>query len=70
MCCASSSKTIERCAGCRIAGAESELRRLLAEHKQMYAAQDQQQEVDRHQEQAAVQRVEEARQQHKRYTCL
>ena len=53
--------------GCRIEDAESELRRLLADHKRMYAAQDQQQEQEQHQQQAAVQRVEEARQQHRRY---
>ncbi|KAA6428312.1 MAG: hypothetical protein FRX49_01908, partial [Trebouxia sp. A1-2] len=50
----------------RIEDAESELRRLLAEHKQMYSAQDQQRELDQQQQQAAVQRVDEARQHHRR----
>ncbi|DBA96423.1 TPA: hypothetical protein ACH3X1_015319 [Trebouxia sp. C0004] len=50
----------------RIEDAESELRRMLAEHKQMYSAQDQQRGLDQHQQQAAVQRVDEARHQHRR----
>ena len=52
--------------GCRIEDAEGELRRLLADHKRMYAAQDQQQEQEQHQQQVAVQRVEKARYQHRR----
>lgn len=52
--------------GCRIEDAESELRRLLTDHKRMYAAQEQQQEQEQHQQQAAVQHVENARRQHRR----
>lgn len=54
--------------GCRIEDAESELRRLLTDHKRMYAAQGQQQEQEQQQQQAAMQRVGEARQQQRRYS--
>ena len=54
--------------GCRIENAESELRRLLADHKRMYEAQDQQQEQEQQQQHAALQRAEEARQHQRRYT--
>ena len=54
--------------GCRIEDAERELKRLLTDHKRMYAAQGQQQEQEQQQQHAAVQRVEEARQQQRRYS--
>ena len=45
----------------RIEEAESNLRKLLAEHKQMYTAEQQQQELEEHQQAAALQRTAEAR---------
>ena len=46
---------------CRIEEAETNLRKLLAEHKQMYSAEQQQQELEEHQQAAAEQRTAEAR---------
>lgn len=49
------------CQFCRIEEAETNLRKLLVEHKQMYTAEQQQQELEEHQQAAAQQRTAEAR---------
>ena len=53
---------------CRIEEAETNLRKLLAEHKQMYTAEQQQQEQEEHQQAAAQQRTAEAR--HRSRRCV
>ena len=53
---------------CRIEEAETNLRKLLAEHKQMYTAEQQQQEQQEHQQAAAQQRTVEAKRHSRRYS--